>query len=278
MDRIETLRSSLIQHGPHSDRIYLMKLHDGDVPGILDDLGTLARDRGYSKIFAKAPARHLTHFKEHDYVMEALVPELFGAGEDGVFVSRFLTTERSVLRHGNEHLHILDLANRKRGAGVPSPISPAPNIVPAGPDDAEEMSRVYAEVFPTYPFPIHDPEYIRQTMTENVAYYCIRNDDRILALASAEMDAEALNVEMTDFATLPEALGNGYAIFLLSHMEQDMKRLGFRTAYTIARAQSTGMNITFAKLNYDHGGTLVNNTNISGQIESMNVWYKALGS
>ncbi len=74
------------------------------------------------------------------------------------------------------------------------------------------------------------------------------------------------------------ALGNGYALFLLIHMEQEMTRLGFRTAYTIARAQSTGMNITFAKLNYDHGGTLVNNTNISGQIESMNVWYKALGS
>jgi len=45
-------------------------------------------------------------------------------------------------------------------------------------------------------------------------------------------------------------------------------------AETIARAMSTGMNITFACCGYNYAGTLVNNTNISGSIESMNVWYK----
>jgi len=48
-------------------------------------------------------------------------------------------------------------------------------------------------------------------------------------------------------------------------------------AYTIARALSAGMNVTFARAGYDYGGTLTNNTNICGQIESMNVWYKPLG-
>jgi hypothetical protein len=50
------------------------------------------------------------------------------------------------------------------------------------------------------------------------------------------------------------------------------------TAYTIARAESAGMNETFAKNGYKYCGTLVNNTNISGQIESMNVWVKKLRS
>jgi hypothetical protein len=36
------------------------------------------------------------------------------------------------------------------------------------------------------------------------------------------------------------------------------------------------MNATFAKAGYSFGGTLINNTNISGDIESMNVWYKNL--
>lgn len=36
------------------------------------------------------------------------------------------------------------------------------------------------------------------------------------------------------------------------------------------------MNVTFSKLNYNYGGTLINNTNISGDLESMNVWYKIL--
>jgi hypothetical protein len=44
--------------------------------------------------------------------------------------------------------------------------------------------------------------------------------------------------------------------------------------YTIARSYSAGMNITFAKQDYKYTGTLINNTNIFGKIESMNVWYK----
>jgi putative beta-lysine N-acetyltransferase len=276
VDKIEKLRTSLIQHGTHSDRIYLMKLRDEDMPGILRDLDSLAAAQGYSKIFAKIPARHLTHFEQHGYVNEARVPEFFRGQEDGIFISRFLNEERQIMRHGNQHLNNLALAEQKWGAGLPQKKSPPGQLLPAGPEHAEEMSRLYAEVFPTYPFPIQDPEYVRQSMRENVAYYSVRNQNRIVALASAEMDPGALNVEMTDFATCPDAAGHGYALFLLDRMEQDMRRRGFPTSYTLARSQSAGMNITFAKLSYIYAGTLVNNTNISGQIESMNVWYKHL--
>ena len=63
---------------------------------------------------------------------------------------------------------------------------------------------------------------------------------------------------------------------LLLEMEQAMPGLGISTLYTIARACSHGMNITFARCGYTYGGMLVNNTQISGAIESMNVWYKRL--
>ncbi len=55
-----------------------------------------------------------------------------------------------------------------------------------------------------------------------------------------------------------------------------MKKRGIKTSYSIARAVSYGMNITFAKHGYIYSGTLVNNTNIAGSIESMNVWHKIL--
>jgi hypothetical protein len=38
------------------------------------------------------------------------------------------------------------------------------------------------------------------------------------------------------------------------------------------------MNITFAKNGYEFCGTLTNNTDISGGLESMNVWFKPLDS
>ncbi len=68
----------------------------------------------------------------------------------------------------------------------------------------------------------------------------------------------------------------GLAVCLLARMEQEMMLRNITTAYTIARALSPSMNISFSKMGYHYGGTLINNTNIDGQIESMNVWYKYL--
>jgi putative beta-lysine N-acetyltransferase len=83
---------------------------------------------------------------------------------------------------------------------------------------------------------------------------------------------------MTDFATLPAYRGRGLATRLLGLMGCQAIESGVRVAYTIARAVSFGMNITFARHAYQYGGTLINNTQIAGSIESMNVWYRLLGS
>jgi putative beta-lysine N-acetyltransferase len=146
----------------------------------------------------------------------------------------------------------------------------------AVPGDVAIMAELYREVFQSYPFPIHKPDYLLSTMQSHVAYFLVFNDNRLVAQSSAEMDEEASNAEMTDFATHPDCRGQGLASYLLHEMEQAMKKRGIHTAYTIARAVSWGMNKTFARLGYDFGGTLINNTQISGAIESMNIWYKTL--
>ena len=66
------------------------------------------------------------------------------------------------------------------------------------------------------------------------------------------------------------------AVYLLDHMERAVRRKGIVCAYTIARALSYPINLTFSRSGYTFGGLLTNNTNISGQIESMTVWYKTL--
>lgn len=138
------------------------------------------------------------------------------------------------------------------------------------------MQEVYKKVFQTYPFPIHDTSYLFKTMNNNVDYFCIENDKKIIALSSAEKDENNAYAEMTDFATLPDWRGHGFALILLNKMERSMKKQGITTTFTIARSASPGMNITFAKAGYDYAGRLKNNTNISGKIESMNIWYKKL--
>jgi len=138
------------------------------------------------------------------------------------------------------------------------------------------MASLYKKIFISYPFPIYQPQYLEQTMKTHVDYFGAELEGKLVALSSAEKDKENKNVEMTDFATLPEWRGYGLAQNLLLKMEKYIRQEKFLTAYTIARAYSLGMNLVFANNDYIYRGCLINNTNISGQIESMNVWSKNL--
>jgi putative beta-lysine N-acetyltransferase len=278
-DTVERIGGSTIQHGPHSDRIYLMKLNADDLPDIIPEMDDLAAGRGYGKIFVKVPASAASLFLEHGYREEAHVPGFYHGQEAAAFLGKYSRPERAEDPRDEEIRRILELAwekGRRPEAGAAAPPADDVEIALARPREAEAMGRLYAEVFPTYPFPIQDPDYLRETMASHVAYYCARRGGRLIALASAERDREAANVEMTDFATLPDARGLGLAKRLLSRMEAAMVGEGLCTAYTIARALSPGMNAAFARLGYVFGGTLINNTNIGGDIESMNVWHKPL--
>jgi putative beta-lysine N-acetyltransferase len=143
-----------------------------------------------------------------------------------------------------------------------------------GENDAAALARLYKSVFKTYPFPIFDVDYIKKTMRDNVRYYGIFDKEKLIAASAAEMSKTEKNAEMTDFAVSPVYRAKNLALQLLQEMEKDIFQSDIKTLYSIVRALSPAMNITFAKAGYYFAGTLKNNTNISGQIESMNVWYK----
>ncbi|NIQ96743.1 MAG: putative beta-lysine N-acetyltransferase [Desulfuromonadales bacterium] len=275
-DRIEDFGSSLIQHGTDNDRVYLMKLAPQDLPGIVESLERFAHLAGYGKIFAKIPGSHKAPFIEGEYRVEATIPGFYGGSEDAVFLGRYLKQERAEEKKPALVREVLDAARAKAGIHDKTPLPQNVVCRPATAEDAEEMAEVYKEVFASYPFPIHDPAYLRQTMDDNVAYFGIWEDGKLIALSSAEMDREGENAEMTDFATLPQCRGRGLAHHLLHIMEEKMPGYGIKTLYTIARAYSHGMNITFAKCGYTYCGTLTHNTQIFGDLESMNIWYKNL--
>jgi putative beta-lysine N-acetyltransferase len=276
VDTIETLHGSLLQHGPHSNRIYLMQLNTADVPGLLVTLDALACRKRYGKIFAKIPAPVRPVFNAAGYVEEAMVPGFFNGRTDGYFMAKYLVAERQRIPPSDERLKE-DLARRRdrRHPGGRTRLEGA-EAVACGPSDVGEMSVFYRQSFRSYPFPIHQPDYLTRMMAEGVRYFCIREAGRIAAMAAAEIDTGAQNVEMTDFATRPEWRGRGLAGILLDHMDRQMRADGIRTAYTIARAGSPGMNDVFQRNGYRYAGFLSNNTQIGGTIESMVVWYKRL--
>jgi putative beta-lysine N-acetyltransferase len=274
-DRVEKLRRSLVQHGPYNNRTYLMKLDPADLPELVNELAELCARHGYSKSFAKVPATAVELFTAAGYREEARVPMMLG-GTDAVFLGLYLDEQRALERQPERVAEVLAIARAKANTG--SGAGTEVVVEETSASDAGEMAAVYRQVFASYPFPIHEPDYLAETMNSHVRYFCVREHGRMVALSSAEMDRSSGSVEMTDFATLPPARGRGLAVRLLAHMESAMRAQGdMHTAFTIARSFSPGMNVTFARTGYTYAGTLTNNTNISGCIESMNVWYKALG-
>jgi len=273
-DKIETIgNGTKIQHGHLNDRIYLIKLGKEDCPGILETISSIAGENNYSKIFCKSPGWAAPYFFADGYLTEAIIPRFYQNSEPAFFLAKYLNLDR-LLELETDQLQ--DLGQLLKGTFQEEtlPGNSGFKSMLLGPSDVKEITSIYKRVFLSYPFPIHDSRYILETMKENVRYYGIRKDRQLVALASAEVNMEDKNAEMTDFATLSGFRGKKLGQRLLARMESDMKNLGIATLYTIARLESIPMNKVFLKHQYQYGGTLVNNTNIAGKIESMNVYYK----
>jgi putative beta-lysine N-acetyltransferase len=275
-DVIEKLNHSIVQHGSYNSRIYLMKLHERDMPSIVPALEQLACEKGYEKILVKAPSPYKDGFTKKGYDQEATIPNYFKDREDAVFMAKYFSPIRRRVKDPQRINAVLSLAQSYKQSRSSKMNDRLFRIQICQPNDAAEMSRLYKAVFKTYPFPIFDPHYLIELINSHVTYFSIREDNRIVALAAAEMDPDNLAVEMTDFATLSGYRKQGMAGCLLKTMENEMIHQGLKTAYSISRSLSAAMNITFVKNAYLYGGTLGNNTNIAGRIESMNIWYKHL--
>ncbi|NLT11713.1 MAG: putative beta-lysine N-acetyltransferase [Clostridiaceae bacterium] len=274
-DRIENLDGAVIHHGPSNNRIYLLNCPENKLSGIHEPLLSLAEKNGYGKIILKIPAKHFPFFGSEGYTEEAHIPGFYDGTGDCVFAAYYLDPARQLLENDFEIQSILEQAKqRPSGRSIVKPCPSNCIVEELNSEDANNVARLYRDVFATYPFPIHDPDYILSTMNSHVIYFGVKQAHTLIAVSSIEADPSKRNGEMTDFATLPGARGKGLAGLLLRTMHEKFEALGYLTAYTIARAVSPGMNYTFSSAGYTYGGTLINNTQISGQLESMNIWYK----
>lgn len=273
-DEIRRIGDSLVQHGPKNDRIYAMKIARSEVPELLDELEELAEEEGYGKLVVKAHGDDADELVARGYEIEATVPDLFAPQVAGVFAGKYLDEERAQPDDPGRIREVLDAALAARNAD-PDPHPDGFELREAQPADAEPIAEIYRKVFATYPFPIHDPAHLRAEMGLGTRYFTAWDGRSLVAASSMEPGGEGV-VEMTDFATRPSHRGEGLATKLLATMELGAQAAGVRIAYTIARARSFGMNIAFGRRDYRFRGTLINNTQIAGSIESMNVWSKQM--
>lgn len=275
-DKIETIGHSIIHHGKENNRLYLMKFNDLDSTIIISQLDKIAEENNYSKIIAKIPEKSKDIFIANGYKREAYISKYYKGLENCLFMCKYMEKEREFLPTEGKLQKVVKCSISKFGSLKTLTLPSYLQIKILSEEDSYNIVTLYKKVFKTYPFPIFEEKYILQTMKDNLIYFGIYKEDELISISSCETDKEYSNCEMTDFAILPKYRGNNYSIILLQEMEKKMKDLNFKVLYTIARAESYGMNITFSKSGYSYGGLLINNTNISGDIESMNVWYKEI--
>lgn len=148
----------------------------------------------------------------------------------------------------------------------------------ANENDIEEMTDLFAVVFSTYPSPVYDEEYLRETMKEKVLYKVATYNEKIISIASADMNKENLNAEITDCATYLNYRGKGILSNIIYSLECDLKNMGFITLYSLSRALVPGINIALSKHDYKYTGRLVNNCNMCDAFEDMNIWVKKISN
>ena len=77
-DKIETISRSLVQHDPNNDRVYLMKTYPEErVENLVAQRYDLAILKRYTKIFVKVPESIHHLFWDHDFKIEAIIPNLY---------------------------------------------------------------------------------------------------------------------------------------------------------------------------------------------------------
>jgi putative beta-lysine N-acetyltransferase len=142
--------------------------------------------------------------------------------------------------------------------------------------DIGPLIALFRTIFKTYPTPLIHRSYLEHVFETESLFVVCEHGGKVVAAASAELHPNVRAAELTDCATLTEARGKGLMSCLLQLLETELLRRDYICAYTMARARSFGMNMVFYQLGYEFNGRLVNNCDIFGAFEDMNIWVRDL--
>ncbi|WP_139489734.1 putative beta-lysine N-acetyltransferase [Brevibacillus dissolubilis] len=263
-------------------RLKVMLYHPEEIEQLHGTLVEMAHDRGMTKLIIYAKKADVKAWEALGYRLEGRIDGFFH-GENAQMMSCFLTAERGASVAPELAEEVLGVSLEKQAQVHSGGRTDGQKSLPTGytlrearEDDAEELARLYDLVFATYPTPMNEAEYVRETMRESTYYIVVEKEGQIVCAASSEVTPKFGSAELTDCATHPDHLGLGLLQPIFTALEEKMEQIGVYYLYTLTRAQSHGMNVTAAKHGYEYRGRLINNCTIYSGFEDMNIWVKPL--
>lgn len=265
-----------VKYSEFNERVTVKSYWGKNILKLGKRLKSEAERKNYGKIWVKAKVSDKKNFIALGFETEAEIPDFY-LNEDAVVMSYYLNEERSLHFNKEKEEEIINEIIDLEVEDEPPKLNDGWEFKIADSSDVDEMAKLYNQVFDSYPNPIFESEYLYKTMQQDLVYGVIYDDnDNLVAAASADTDPELKNAEMTDFATSPDARGEGAASYLLTKLEEELTRRDYKSLYTVARSVSYGMNRVFKQAGYEYTGRLTKNCHISGKLEDMNLWCKVI--
>lgn len=258
----------------YNSRIKLFHYNKMHAEKIVHHLDELADESDIGKVIVYAEPEDLCLFEELGFKQEGEISGFFD-GDPACLLSKFVHPKRSVAKDEEEKNKIIQIAeNIDSLEGAPT-LESSFQTQRAREEDASQLCDLYKTVFKTYPTPIFEEEYVKKCMNNDVYFTVVKHDDQIVSAASADVLPQFNSAEITDCATYPEYRGKGLLSSIIFDLENQIRgQVG--SLFSLTRAVSTGMNVAISKLGYEYKGRLVQNSQINGRFEDMNIWVKSL--
>ncbi|MBO8137777.1 MAG: putative beta-lysine N-acetyltransferase [Desulfotomaculum sp.] len=254
-------------------RLKVSSYQGADMEGFVNALKNIAVKHELEKIIFNAKGVNKEILLKLGFSEEGSIPGFF-AGEDCYCLSLFLTEERARSNYLDKEDKILQDITSSKKTIKDKPFPSGLVMKTAQKEDADKLVELYRSIFTTYPSPLLDVNYVQLVINDSVFFVAVFDGGKIVSAASAEVDIENKNAEITDCATLPDYRGQGLLTKVITELENEMWARGIHTLYSLARAGSYGMNAALHKLNYKFTGRMINNCHIAGRLEDMNIWVK----
>jgi putative beta-lysine N-acetyltransferase len=245
------------------------KLDLKDIEEVID----YSKKNKFTKILVNSKLVNIKGYIGCGFLMEGFIKGFF-KGEDACCLSYFLNKDRNfslnkekedeIIRKCFENTNKIKSNKNLKGLEIRTLLE----------DDILQMINLFKKVFKTYPTPVFDKNYLLSVIDKKILFKGIFENNILISMASADLDNDNLNCEITDCATNENYRGRGFLGILIDSLEEEVKERGYKCLYSLSRAINYGINSSLSKKGYYYCGRLVNNCDICGGFEDMNIWVK----
>jgi len=264
-----------------NERIRVLNYLAEDIKVFVNYLDTLANTCQAGKIIIYASKSDWQEFLSCGFRLEGMMKTYF-QGEPAYCMSRFLSPQRSYSKYMVDEDLILNQVWQKGVKKFPDLGNSGNNsdcmIRNLRDEDIDTVMDIFGNVFPTYPSPVEKRSYFENLTGQDGNMMLIaEHKDEIAGIISADIDNKYLCAELTDCITLPEYRGRGIMGILIDSLEEALAEKNLICLYSLTRAGIPPINAVLYNRGYSFGGRLINNCDIGGRYEDMNIWEKNLG-